>query len=338
MGQIFELIPKVMAEVGVIEKNKKNAQQGFKFRGIDDVCAAVQPAMIKHQIFYAPEVLDSRTVDRESKSGNPLIYTYLKVAYTFYAPDGSSFRVVTVGEAMDSADKSSNKAMSAALKYALLQLFCVPTEALDDADADSLEPRGRISPDEGRQQRGAQQSPSRPQAVPPPQASNEPKIDGETVKAICRLWPDHGLKKNGSTFAVPLGEYLKEKKGIENIGDLTAESGKKLLEWLQQKALATQQVGESQPEQPKAEPGAGLDQWRCTRESDGNRSLAMGVLKATEYIERFVSPEVWRKELEAFFPEYEPPVSRKTLSAEECQKWVEYLNDWATTKQKQNAA
>nr|MDQ3012540.1 ERF family protein [Acidobacteriota bacterium] len=63
----------------------------------------------------------------------------LAIAYTFYAPDGSNIRAVVVGEAMDSGDKSSNKAMSAALKYALLQIFCVPTEANEDADAQSHE-------------------------------------------------------------------------------------------------------------------------------------------------------------------------------------------------------
>jgi hypothetical protein len=137
--QIYQLIPKVMADVGAIEKDRKNAQQGYKFRGIDDVFAAFQPVLAKHQIFYVPEVLNAYQTDRETKSGSNLIYTNLTVAYTFYAPDGSNVRAVVVGEAMDSADKSSNKAMSAALKYALLQIFCVPTEANEDADAQTHE-------------------------------------------------------------------------------------------------------------------------------------------------------------------------------------------------------
>ena len=71
------------------------------------------------------------------------------MAYTFYAPDGSNVRAVVVGEAMDSGDKSSNKAMSAALKYALLQIFRVPTES-DDADATSHEVARKVSPQEAR--------------------------------------------------------------------------------------------------------------------------------------------------------------------------------------------
>ena len=41
---------------------------------------------------------------------------------------------------MDSGDKSFNKAMSAAYKYALFQVFCVPTEEMVDSEVDSPEP------------------------------------------------------------------------------------------------------------------------------------------------------------------------------------------------------
>lgn len=141
--QIFELMPKVMADVGAIEKAHRNEQQKYYFRGIDDVFAAFQPVLAKHKIFYVPEVLNKTVAERESANNRTLIYTTLTVAYTFYAPDGSNVRAVVVGEAMDSGDKSSNKAMSAALKYALLQIFCVPTEANEDADAQTHELKPR---------------------------------------------------------------------------------------------------------------------------------------------------------------------------------------------------
>ncbi len=136
--QIYEAIPKVMAEVGSIAKNRKNQQQGYAFRGIDDVFAAFQAPLATHGVFYVPEVLEECRDEGQTKSGGTMFYTRLRVAYTFYAQDGSNVRAVVVGEAMDSADKSSNKAMSAALKYALLQIFCVPTES-EDADAQSPE-------------------------------------------------------------------------------------------------------------------------------------------------------------------------------------------------------
>ena len=45
---------------------------------------------------------------------------------------------------MDRSDKSTNKAMSAAFKYACFQTFCIPTEEMRDADAESpqAQPKG----------------------------------------------------------------------------------------------------------------------------------------------------------------------------------------------------
>lgn len=143
---IFQLIPKVMAEVGAIEKNRQNQAQKYKFRGVDDVYAAFHGPLAKHGLFYVPEVLTREISERPTQAGGVLFYTRLLVAYTFYAPDGSSIRAVVAGEGMDSSDKSTNKAMSAALKYALLQIFCVPVEDQDDADAETPEPVGRPKP------------------------------------------------------------------------------------------------------------------------------------------------------------------------------------------------
>jgi hypothetical protein len=184
--QIYQLIPKVMADVGAIEKGRRNEAQKFFFRGIDDVMGAFQPVLAKHQIFYVPEVIDKGIEERQTKSGTTMIYTTLTVAYTFFAPDGSSVRAVVVGEAMDSGDKSSNKAMSAALKYCLLQVFCVPTEANEDADAESPEVTRRDS------------APAKPRlaAAPaqPAPAKPEPKGRRKLLKEICDELIQKGIK------------------------------------------------------------------------------------------------------------------------------------------------
>jgi len=139
-NKIFSAIPKIMSEVGAIKKTRENQQgSGYMFRGIDDVYAALQPLLHKHGVFFSPSVIESSREERQSKSGGNLIYTILRVKYIFYADDGSSFEVVVPGEAMDSGDKSSNKAMSAALKYALLQVFCIPTEEEKDTEYQSPE-------------------------------------------------------------------------------------------------------------------------------------------------------------------------------------------------------
>lgn len=132
--KIYELIPKIAEEIGAIGKDKKNAQQGYNFRGIDDVYNAANPAMIKHGVFTTTKVSDVRREERQSTQGKALIYTTLLLETTFWAQDGSSVTTVTGGEAMDSGDKSMNKAMSAALKYAFFQTFTIPTQEMVDSE------------------------------------------------------------------------------------------------------------------------------------------------------------------------------------------------------------
>jgi ERF superfamily len=124
-----------LSRVG-IAKDKRNVQQGYQFRGIDDVYGALSPLLAKHQLCILPRVVEREVTERPTKSGSVLFYTSLKVAFDFVsALDGSTHAIVTVGEAMDSGDKSSNKALSAAYKYACLQAFCIPVEGDTDADA-----------------------------------------------------------------------------------------------------------------------------------------------------------------------------------------------------------
>lgn len=140
-GLIYKKMIEVMAEVPAIGKNQRNQQQGFSYRGIDDVMNALQNILPKHGVFYAPEVLESRREERTNTKGTTLFYQTLKVKYTFYAEDGSSVSAVVQSEGMDSGDKASNKAMSAACKYALFQVFNIPTVEIIDPDAASEEVR-----------------------------------------------------------------------------------------------------------------------------------------------------------------------------------------------------
>ena len=137
--KIYKSIIGVMSEIGAISKDKTNSQQGFKYRGIDDVMNALQPLLIKHGIFIIPEVIEQTREDKVSSKGNALIYSICKVKFTFYADDSSSITAVTVGEGMDSGDKATNKAMAIAFKYACFQVFCIPTEEIQDPDGESHE-------------------------------------------------------------------------------------------------------------------------------------------------------------------------------------------------------
>lgn len=168
---IFKIIPKVMGEIGAVEKERRNLQQNYQFRGIDDFINAVHGPFHRNGIFVVPQVLNSHREERESKTGGTLIYTVLDVKFLFYAPDGSFIEAITKGEGMDSGDKSNNKAMSAAFKYALTQVFAIPTND-ESADSESASP-------EPRSKRAAQAQPAKPKEIPnhaPKAKAVEPEV------------------------------------------------------------------------------------------------------------------------------------------------------------------
>lgn len=137
VGQIFQLIPKVMKDVGAIGKDRNNADQKYKFRGIEDIYNAVHPALVANGVFCVPQVRSHESQDRVSKNGSPMIRVVMMISHSFYAPDGSSVEVITCGEGIDNSDKATNKAMSFAMKYAFVELLSLPFAQVDDGDSES---------------------------------------------------------------------------------------------------------------------------------------------------------------------------------------------------------
>lgn len=119
-----------------ISKSRANQQQGYKFRGIDEVLNALARIIADNKLVIIPHVQSREITERQTKSGGALFSVVVNVAYTFVsAVDGSRETIGPFdGEAMDSADKATNKAMSAAYKYMAIQTFCIPTEGDNDAD------------------------------------------------------------------------------------------------------------------------------------------------------------------------------------------------------------
>ena len=138
-GKIYEAIANVMKDVGAVGKDGKNNFDNYVYRSIDGVMNALSPALVKNKVFVTPTVIDSHREERVNAKGTNMVYTILKVKYTFYTDDGSNIECTVIGEAMDRSDKSTNKAMSAAFKYAIFQTFCIPTEEMIDSETESLE-------------------------------------------------------------------------------------------------------------------------------------------------------------------------------------------------------
>jgi len=136
--KIYEDLIKANELVGAISKGNTNQQQGFKFRGVDDVYNSLHPILAKCGIVIIPEVVSYEVTERQARNG-VLLYTRATIRHHFTSSDGSSVTTLVVGEAMDSGDKGMSKAMSIALKYALFQLFTIPTDEDKDPDATTHE-------------------------------------------------------------------------------------------------------------------------------------------------------------------------------------------------------
>lgn len=137
---IYPAMVKIMKAVTHIGKDKKNQQQGYNFRGIDDLYNELHNHFADNGVFILPEVLDIQREERQSKGGGLLLWTIQRIKFKFTAEDGSYVEAILNGEAMDSADKGCNKANSVALKYALMQMFLIPTEELKANDPDGTTP------------------------------------------------------------------------------------------------------------------------------------------------------------------------------------------------------
>lgn len=134
--QAISAITAAMSKEG-ISKSRQNSTPGqnYKFRGIDDVLNALSGLLAEHKLCIFPRVVHREQVERLSSNNKALFYTTVEVEFDVVsAEDGSMHTARMCGEAMDSSDKSTNKAMSAAYKYMALQLFCIPTEGDNDTE------------------------------------------------------------------------------------------------------------------------------------------------------------------------------------------------------------
>lgn len=149
--QVYAAIIKVMKAIGTagISKDRKNEQQGYKFRGIDDVYNALNGILADANLVILPRVLKRDVTERATQKGGVLFYVVLDMEFDFVsAIDASKHVVAVVGEAMDSGDKATNKAMSAGYKYACMEAFCIPTEGDNDADRTTHEVAARAVPED----------------------------------------------------------------------------------------------------------------------------------------------------------------------------------------------
>lgn len=138
---VQEALARVMGDVRAVGKDEKNKHQGFKFRGIDAVLNAVGPALRTHGVVVTPHMDSLERRQTTTSGGATMNCVDVVVTYTFTGPAGDVLTATVPGEAFDSGDKATPKAMSVAFRTALLQALALPTL---DTDPDAESPQGTV--------------------------------------------------------------------------------------------------------------------------------------------------------------------------------------------------
>lgn len=189
---VYVALGAVMGEVQAVRKTDRNANQNYAFRGIDAVMNAVGPALRKHGVIVVPTVLEESSTPTTSSKGAPMTHVRVRVRYTFYGPGGDSIECSVPGEAMDSGDKATPKAMSVAFRTALLQSLCLPT---DEPDPDHFTYEQGAAPTEAQKARAREGM----AAVP-----------GSDTEALRGLWSQYGdvleVEVDGTTLRTAIVE------------------------------------------------------------------------------------------------------------------------------------
>ena len=228
-GKIYEAIANVMKDVGAVGKDSKNNFDGYVYRSIDGVMNALNPAMVKNKVFVTPTVLEETREERVNNKGTNMVYSILKIKYTFYTDDGSSVECVVIGEAMDRSDKSTNKAMSAAFKYACFQTFCIPTEEMIDSETESLEmpveKKKPATPKKKEEKSDAEKNAEMIASVNPDNLPNNDRTPEERAEKIRRA-----IKESGQDEA-----RLLENAGVKKWEDIPDARYVTLMNFLEKK-------------------------------------------------------------------------------------------------------
>lgn len=180
-------VQEALSRLGIAKDQQMSAgSTRYKFRGIDSIYNALASLLAEHGLLILPRITAHSLRERETSNGTVLFYSTITVEYDFVSVrDGSKHTVATMAEAMDTSDKSINKALQAAYKYMAIQAFCIPTEG-EEADAVCHEVKARPYP-------------ATPIVVTPPPPLPPPKVTREEWDSLRDIglknhWPEGFMK------------------------------------------------------------------------------------------------------------------------------------------------
>lgn len=196
---VFQTITAVKRDLGAVDKNGKMTAgpAKYNYRSIDDVINALHDPLSTHGLVIAPKLRSIEQVYGQGNNGNQT-RTVVEFEWTIAGPEGDSFTAATSGEAMDTQDKGSNKAGTAAYKQLLTQLLAIPfqTEDPDDFHPDTEASKPTVSKPAAPQAGPVKESTG--SSAPSPAPSATPKSEpGQKSCAVCTyaIGPKDSVKK-----------------------------------------------------------------------------------------------------------------------------------------------
>lgn len=140
---IHQRLAAAMGELTYVHRGAKT-QSGprYSYATHDQVTAAVRPVLLKHGIVYYPNEMAEEYESILDRHDNPQQFVRLKLTMVFVNIDDPKdiIKVQSLGHGIDPSDKAPGKAMSYAVKYALLKALGLETG--DDPERDHIERGG----------------------------------------------------------------------------------------------------------------------------------------------------------------------------------------------------
>lgn len=229
--QVYAAMVKAMQIIGRLGVGKlgTNQDQGYKFRSIDQVYGAVSAGLSEAGLMILPAVITRERTEHRTAAGKANWHVTLKMMYSFIcAADGSSHEVGPFfGEAFDTSDKATNKALTTAYKYMVIEVFCIPLVGLDDADEHTPEvDAGTSVKPTGKKKTEA--DPAATTRTREPIDQDPDVITPEEVTAI-----EERLKQTG----ILVESFLAKAGGIASIAELSKTSLEAAQSWITRQDL-----------------------------------------------------------------------------------------------------
>jgi hypothetical protein len=139
-------LAEVRRRIGYVQKRGHNERYNYSYVTAADIAGSVGDILAELGVIVIPSLEEISYEPAGRGEGTRMVRVIM--AYTFADADtGEEVVATAAGQGLDAGDKAPYKAMTGALKYALLQLFLLATG--DDPEDERLDPR-LSKPNSGR--------------------------------------------------------------------------------------------------------------------------------------------------------------------------------------------